>query len=181
MNHRVKDKYWDTLSHPAASTYGELSRYRQADGSYNNLQIPNLGKADTSYGRTGKPRGIQNVTLPDPGDIFDMLFARHEIRDHPNKLSSFFFSMATVVTHDFFSTVSLHCFYRKRTLIPPQDRANSETNQSSHYVDLSPLYGNNLQQQNLMRTFTGGRLKPDCFASKRILALYVTLSQLNQT
>lgn len=111
LNHRVKDKYWDTLAHPTTANYGDRSKYRQADGSYNNLQMPDIGKAGTPYGRTGKPQGIQNVALPDPGDIFDMLLARHQKKDHPNKLSSFFFSVATVITHDVFSTVrAMHIY-----------------------------------------------------------------------
>jgi linoleate 10R-lipoxygenase len=106
LSHRVTDKYWDTLAHPTVATYGDLSKYRQADGSHNNLQYPDIGKAGAPYGRTGKPQGVQNVALPDPGDIFDLLFARNEKKEHPNKLSSLFFSVATVITHDFFSTVS---------------------------------------------------------------------------
>ncbi|KAH8810840.1 putative fatty acid oxygenase PpoA [Xylogone sp. PMI_703] len=132
------------------------SVYRQPDGSYNNLLLPDLGRADTPYARTGKPQGIQNVALPDPGDVFDMLFARSEKKSHPNKLSSLFFSMAAVISHDLFQT----------------NPHNPEYSQTSHYADLSPLYGNNWEEQKQMRTYLDGRLKPDCFASKRILSLH---------
>ncbi len=31
------------------------------------------------------------------------------------------------------------------------------------------MYGSNQDEQNLMRTFQGGMIKPDCFSEKRIL------------
>lgn len=40
---------------------------------------------------------------------------------------------------------------------------------TSSYLDLSPLYGNNQEEQNAVRTFRDGKLKPDCFSSKRVL------------
>lgn len=40
---------------------------------------------------------------------------------------------------------------------------------TSSYLDLQPLYGNNQDEQNTVRTFKDGKLKPDCFSAKRIL------------
>jgi linoleate 8R-lipoxygenase/9,12-octadecadienoate 8-hydroperoxide 8R-isomerase len=40
---------------------------------------------------------------------------------------------------------------------------------TSSYLDLAPLYGNNQEEQNAVRTFKDGKLKPDCFSTKRIL------------
>lgn len=40
---------------------------------------------------------------------------------------------------------------------------------TSSYLDLAPLYGCNQEEQNAVRTFEDGKLKPDCFSSKRIL------------
>lgn len=40
---------------------------------------------------------------------------------------------------------------------------------TSSYLDLQPLYGNNQDEQNAVRTFKDGKLKPDCFSAKRIL------------
>jgi hypothetical protein len=42
-------------------------------------------------------------------------------------------------------------------------------NLTSSYLDLSPLYGRNAQEQKEMRTGKVGQIKPDCFSSKRIL------------
>ncbi|THC94398.1 hypothetical protein EYZ11_006127 [Aspergillus tanneri] len=48
----------------------------------------------------------------------------------------------------------------------PNDNTVSLT---SSYLDLAPLYGNNQDEQNSVRTFKDGKLKPDCFSTKRIL------------
>ena len=48
----------------------------------------------------------------------------------------------------------------------PRDQTKSLT---SSYLDLSPLYGNNQTEQDTVRTFKDGKLKPDCFSTKRVL------------
>jgi linoleate 8R-lipoxygenase/9,12-octadecadienoate 8-hydroperoxide 8R-isomerase len=40
---------------------------------------------------------------------------------------------------------------------------------TSSYLDLAPLYGSNQDEQNTMRTFQDGKIKPDCFSEKRLL------------
>jgi linoleate 10R-lipoxygenase len=40
---------------------------------------------------------------------------------------------------------------------------------SSSYLDLSPLYGVNQDEQNKVRTFQDGKLKADAFAEVRLL------------
>ena len=42
---------------------------------------------------------------------------------------------------------------------------------TSSYLDLSPLYGSNQEMQDTIRTFEQGKLKPDCFADKRLLGM----------
>lgn len=49
------------------------------------------------------------------------------------------------------------------------DRHDKSINQTSSYLDLSPLYGNNQEEQNYMRTFQDGKVKADCFSNKRVL------------
>lgn len=44
-------------------------------------------------------------------------------------------------------------------------------NDTTSYLDLSPLYGNNQEQQDEIRTFKGGEIKPDTFAEKRFFVL----------
>jgi hypothetical protein len=41
---------------------------------------------------------------------------------------------------------------------------------TSSYLDLSPLYGSNQDEQNMMRTFKDGKIKPDCFNESRLSA-----------
>ena len=50
------------------------------------------------------------------------------------------------------------------------NRTNPNISDTSAYLDLSPLYGVNAEQQNTVRTFTDGLLKNDVFAEKRLLA-----------
>ena len=41
--------------------------------------------------------------------------------------------------------------------------------QTSSYLDLSPLYGDTQDDQDQIRTFKDGKLKPDCFSEQRLL------------
>ncbi|KAI9820753.1 MAG: hypothetical protein M1827_005123 [Pycnora praestabilis] len=163
---------WDTLKHPpislALSIYGllllkgkltksrylgETHQYRQADGSCNNLLNPQLGAANTPYARSVPPKAPQSGNLPDPGVLFDSLMARKEYEEHPNKISSMMFYLASIIIHDLFRTSH-------------QDFNISNT---SSYLDLAPLYGSNQKEQNAMRMLQDGKIKPDCFSEKRLL------------
>lgn len=98
---------------------------------------------------------MQSGSLPDPGLIFDSIFARKdENREpHPNRISSVLFYLASIIIHDVFHT----------------DHDDYQTSQTSSYLDLSPLYGSNEAEQKTIRTFENGTIHPDCFADKRIL------------
>jgi hypothetical protein len=101
------NQLWNVLPHPPTTSLGAQYRYRTADGSYNNIYMPDLGKADTPYARTTKPELIQNVALPDPGTLFDELMARpaDKFEPHPNGISSMLFYLASIIIHDLFRTV----------------------------------------------------------------------------
>ncbi|KAI0007940.1 linoleate diol synthase precursor [Xylariaceae sp. FL0662B] len=147
---------WGSLEHPPPQTLGKDTRYREADGSYNNLVTPMLGAANTCYARTTSAKVFQNPDLPDAELVFDSIMTRGDgsfFREHPNKLSSMMFYLAIIITHDVFQT-------------NPRDR---DINLASSYLDLSPLYGRNEEEQKAMRTFKDGLLKTDCFSSKKIL------------
>jgi hypothetical protein len=49
------------------------------------------------------------------------------------------------------------------------NRADPSISDTSSYLDLSPLYGLNQEDQNTVRTFKDGKLKNDVFAEKRLL------------
>ena len=86
------------------SYLGDQFKYRQADGSYNNILYPHIGKANTPYARTCSPEQIQPGAMPDPDLIFDSVFAREGFREHPNKNSSIIFYWASIIIHDLFQT-----------------------------------------------------------------------------
>ncbi|KAJ5085033.1 hypothetical protein N7532_009804 [Penicillium argentinense] len=149
------NELWDSLPHPPLAYVGEKYAYRSADGSYNNPTLPSLGAARTEYARTTRPETIRPPNLPDPGLVFDSLFARENFTPHPNKVSSIFFTWASLIIHDIFQT----------------DRKDENINNTSSYLDLSILYGDIQEEQDRIRTFQDGKLKPDCFTEPRLQAL----------
>jgi hypothetical protein len=46
---------------------------------------------------------------------------------------------------------------------------NFNISSTSSYLDLSPLYGNNIKEQEAVRTMKDGMLKPDTFSEHRLL------------
>lgn len=136
------------------SMLGDDYKYRSADGSYNNPMLPMLGAANTPYARSIIPESIQLGSLPDPGLIFDSIYAREKFKPHPNGVSSVFFNWASLIIHDLFQT----------------DYQNPHISETSSYLDLSILYGDNQDDQNKVRTFKDGKLKPDCYSEARLLA-----------
>lgn len=144
---------WSDLQHPPVSYLGDDYIYRKADGSNNNVRWPHIGQAGQPYARTVKPETVMPIALPDPEVIFDSLLKRDTFREHPNKISSVLFYLASIIIHDIFHT----------------DHADFTKSQTSSYLDLAPLYGSSQAEQNQMRTFRDGKLKADCFSDKRIL------------
>ncbi|KAG9234558.1 heme peroxidase [Amylocarpus encephaloides] len=146
---------WDSLQHPPQSMLGDKYTYRQADGSWNNILNADIGRAGTPYARSVAPHVVQPNPKPDPGLIFDSIMSRENggFKPHANKISSMLYYIASIIIHDCFRT----------------SHEDFNISQTSSYLDLSPLYGSNQDEQNLVRTFQDGRLKPDCFSEKRLL------------
>lgn len=154
LSHNFISLLWDNLQHPPLSILGDPYRYRQADGSYNNIKYPHLGKAGQPYARTVKPLTLKQGVLPDPGVVFDAVMARgKEPKEHPNKISSTLFNLAAIIIHDIFQTDERDCTKVK----------------TSSYLDLAPLYGSNREEQDRVRLFKDGLLKADTFCSVRVL------------
>ncbi|KAI9680215.1 MAG: hypothetical protein M1829_001452 [Trizodia sp. TS-e1964] len=145
---------WKNLPHPPLSYLGDSFMYRQADGSNNNILYPHLGAANTPYARSVRPAIMQPGALPDPGQIFDAVMARRKYTPHPNNVSSMLFYIASIIIHDIFRT----------------SHTDFNISLTSSYLDLTPLYGANQEEQDHIRTFKDGKIKPDCFAEKRLLA-----------
>ncbi|KAL9120964.1 MAG: hypothetical protein Q9187_002483, partial [Circinaria calcarea] len=146
---------WGTLQHPPQSYYGDDYQYRTADGSNNNVMIPQLGKAGMPYAKSVRTAKGLHGAKPDPGLLFDLLLARPDGSFRANKagINSMLFYHATVIIHDLFRTSH-------------KDFRISDT---SSYLDLSPLYGKDQKAQDTVRTFKDGKLKPDTFAEERLI------------
>ena len=146
---------WKDLEHPPKSFLGDEYIYRMPDGSNNNIMWPHIGKAGMSYARTILAEIIQPVARPEPEVIFDAVMKRKEgkFRPHPNQISSVLYYLASIIIHDIFRT----------------NHGDFNISDTSSYLDLAPLYGSNKAEQELVRTFYNGKLKPDVFAEKRIL------------
>jgi Animal haem peroxidase len=56
--------------------------------------------------------------------------------------------------------------------------SDTNINDASSYLDLGPLYGSNQDEQDSVRTFVDGKLKPDCFSELRILGFPPGVSAL---
>ncbi|KAF8669729.1 heme peroxidase [Rhizoctonia solani] len=155
LNDHVIRCLYETVPHPVETYLGE--RFRRADGAGNNIHIPSLGQAGTTYARTCQGK-YRHRSLPDPSEIYEKLFkASSENREpHPRGTSSLTFAFASLVTHSLFRT-------------DPRDWSKNNT---SSYLDLSPLYGSSQEEQDAIRIKDGfGRLRPDTFSEGRIVFL----------
>ncbi|KAG8750070.1 hypothetical protein FRC12_013089 [Ceratobasidium sp. 428] len=103
--------------------------------------------------------------LPSPELIFDTLLKR-DVKGgtpHPTGVSSFMFAFAVLVIHSLFRTSPDSPFI----------------NDTSSYLDLSPLYGHDWEAQKKVRRIDGtGRLYEDVFAENRLLLMPPSVSAL---
>lgn len=147
---------WNDLPHPPRTVAGPSARYRNHDGSGNNLWSPEIGKAGSPYSRSVPPIKPKGPNLPDPELVYDLLLKRTgPFREHPSGLNRLFFSFATVVIHECFQS----------------SRSDPWINETSSYVDLSTLYGNTEKEQVRVRTYKDGTIYPDSVASDRIMMM----------
>ncbi|KAI9647411.1 hypothetical protein NHQ30_003796 [Ciborinia camelliae] len=175
---------WDALPHPPMRSLDKKYRYRDADGGNNNIRMPELGRAGTAYAKSVKAERMAKKNLPDPGELFDGLMRRGDgengkegFKGSQTGISSQLFYLATIIIHDLFLTVLIpvvddgiffHGFVEEANHAE-QDHDDMTKSKTSSYLDLAPLYGCNQEEQNVVRAFEDGKLKPDCFSSKRIL------------
>ncbi|KAG5645631.1 hypothetical protein DXG03_005622 [Asterophora parasitica] len=100
---------------------------------------------------------------PDPEQVFDTLLQSSGFREHPNGLNALFTALATVVSL---------CLVRVNERKP-------EFNETSPSLDLSPLYGVDDSECDLIRAKDGtGMLSPDCFYDDRATFLPPAVSVL---
>ncbi|KAF5350259.1 hypothetical protein D9758_007813 [Tetrapyrgos nigripes] len=162
MQDDVIQRLYNDLPHPPSTVIGEKYAWRSADGSGNNVTEPELGKSGTTYSRSVQQTHLRPAReLPDAGLLFDTLHTQSLLKregfvKHPAGLSSLMFSFAALVIHTVFRT----------------SHEQPDVNDTSSYVDLSPLYGSTQEDQDKVRMRDGrGRLWPDVFAEDRLLLL----------
>jgi len=144
---------WKDIEKPPIMIAGDT--YRSADGSGYNRLLPSIGKANSRYSINSRIQNPINLsTLPKADDIFDKVMVQEGgFVEHPAGINSMLFYVAILITHDVFNS----------------DLADPTINLNSSYLDLSPLYGSNEEQQKSIRSLKSGLLKPDTFADQRIL------------
>ncbi|OAX39674.1 heme peroxidase [Rhizopogon vinicolor AM-OR11-026] len=165
MTQTLVIKYlYNDLAHPPATYIGPEYQFRTTDGSNNNPEAPDLGKAGTPYARSVQQSNpFPRNRMPDAGLVFDTLLRREKFVKHPAGLSAFMFSFAALVVHTIFRT--------------DHTPGRGNINATSSYVDLAPLYGNDQATQDKVRIKEGrGLLHPDVFAEDRLLFLPPTVS-----
>ncbi|CAL1714626.1 unnamed protein product [Somion occarium] len=149
------------LSRLPQDTFATKLQNKVVELLYNDLPHP---PATYLGNQAGRPyaRSVQQVhplprdALPDAGLVFDTLLKREKFVKHPAGLSSMMFSFAALVIHTVFRT----------------SHEDVNINETSSYVDLSPLYGHNQEAQDKVRNRNGrGELHPDTFAEDRLLLL----------
>lgn len=67
--------------------------------AHQNILWPHLGAAGTPYARSVRPTIMQPAALPDPETLFDSLLARKKFKEHPSKISSVLFYLASIIIH----------------------------------------------------------------------------------
>jgi hypothetical protein len=148
---------WNQFPHPPVSFQNQAGyQWRSADGSNNNLTLPNIGKSGEKYIQDCLSKRPQSDVLPDPGLIFDELLKRRpgkngEFKASECGISSNLFYFTTLIIHDLFNT----------------DATDRSINLMTSYLDLSPLYGSTKQSQDSIRTGKNGLLKPDQYTDTR--------------
>lgn len=156
ITHTFLETLWNDLEHPPQMLLSDEFIYRQPDGSKNNYLFPQIGAAGMPYAKTVTSKTLRAGAMPDPAVLFDTLLARKEAKgtEHPNRISSMLFYLASIIIHDCFKT----------------NRSDYNLSDTSSYLDLAPLYGSSWEEQKRMRTFKNGKIKPDCFSETRLLS-----------
>ncbi|KAG6856837.1 hypothetical protein H0H87_012895 [Tephrocybe sp. NHM501043] len=93
-------------------------------------------------------------TLPAITRVFDELLASPRHFEHPNGINGVCAALASIIS---LCLVRVH-------------EAHPDFNEASPYLDLSPLYGANDSESQLVRAMDGrGMLSPDCFYDDRVM------------
>lgn len=172
----------------------EVRRARTPDGSFNDLELPEMGMAGTAFGRNVPLRMTtpRHVTAePNPREISSRLLAREEFvpAEIINVVAA---SWLQFMNHNWFfhergpeddffdiplpegdSWPEKHMRIRRTPTMPGTPRAGrggaapAFHNQETHWWDGSQIYGTGSEKQTALRSFEGGKLNLD--AAGRLL------------
>jgi linoleate 10R-lipoxygenase len=79
MSNAAIGMLYNAIPHPPSTFLGPEYEFRQADGGYNNVMEPDLGRAGTRYARSVQGKGRRGMGyggLPEAGLVFDTLLKR---------------------------------------------------------------------------------------------------------
>lgn len=145
--------FYDDIPKPYINYVGQ--QFRTADGTKNSLIFPDVGKSGSNYVRSVTSKAYNNENLPPAKQVFDKLLKRPdgEFEEHKGGINMMLLYLAILITHDLFNT----------------DSNNPQRNLTTSYLDLSHLYGNNLEQQLSVRQMKNGLLNPDQWYDNRLV------------
>lgn len=156
-------------------------RWRTADGSFNDLQHPEMGMAGTRFGRNiplcDARRDEERLLKPNPRVISSSLLARETFKP-ANILSLLAAAWIQFETHDWFShgdnqpdrqievpgqqdeeLLKIDRTLADHTRSDQQNDPPSFINYETHWWDASQIYGSNSERVNLLRSNTDGKLR----------------------
>ncbi|KAF7967111.1 hypothetical protein HWV62_35879 [Athelia sp. TMB] len=161
LNDKLVAVIYERMPHPPRNLAAQ--DFRSVDGA------DRLGAAYVPYAKS--VISTKEYPKPPPAEeVFNKLMMREQYYDkssppkrfgekpvhNPDGLSSLTFAYGTLVIHSVFNS----------SLTDPS------INETSSYFDLSPLYGDDVAEQESVRNRTGrGMLAPDCFVDHRMLFL----------
>ncbi|KAF7970346.1 hypothetical protein HWV62_24314 [Athelia sp. TMB] len=161
LNDKLVAVIYEMMPHPPRNLAAQ--DFRSVDGA------DRLGAAYVPYAKS--VISTKEYPKPPPAEeVFNKLMMREQYYDksnppkrigekplhNPDGLSSLTFAYGTLVIHSVFNS----------SLTDPS------INETSSYFDLSPLYGDDVAEQESVRNRTGrGMLAPDCFVDHRMLFL----------
>ncbi|KAI9479553.1 heme peroxidase [Zychaea mexicana] len=151
LSQPLLEQFHNDIPKPYVNYVGH--NFRTADGSYNSLLFPDVGRSGSNYVRTVTSKGPINAKLPEPSEVFNRLMKRKEFTPHKGGINMLFFYFAIIITHELFYTS------------PNNPRMNLTTS----YADQSILYGFNRTDQESVRQMKDGLIKPDHWFDSRLV------------